>query len=106
MDARDYYSKHAAAYDAENGEEDVVDAFRVERDRFLDALSGDTVLDAGCGPGRDVHRFTVEGLDAYWVDVAEAMLDGAGFTVENVETADIGPDRVFAQYLCTRHAQP
>lgn len=196
MDARDYYSSNAAAYDRENGEEDVVEPFRVERTRFLDALEGERVLDAGCGPGRDVHHFTGKGLDAYGVDVAEgmveraratrdggyvqgsidalpfaedafdgvwcsaaiflldpdgmqdaleeygrvlrdggtlsvgfklgegvygkeafgdtvdqyfvareeaeAMLDGAGFAVENVATADIGPDRVFAQYLCTR----
>jgi len=44
-------------------------------DSFLNRLEGPSVLDLGCGPGRDLLYFQKKGLDAVGVDVAEGMVD-------------------------------
>ena len=46
-------------------------------DSFAEALPGPRVLDAGCGPGRDVEYFSTRDLDPVGVDAAEGMLDHA-----------------------------
>jgi SAM-dependent methyltransferase len=44
---------------------------------FIDALDGDRVLDAGCGPGSDAAVFADRGLDVVGVDVTRSFLVAA-----------------------------
>ena len=59
------YSDHAADYEAYNA-----DKMGDKVVRFMQRLkAGSAVLDAGCGPGRDLERFTLAGLDAIGLDL-------------------------------------
>lgn len=44
---------------------------------FVDALSGDRVLDVGCGPGSDAAAFADRGLDVVGLDVTQSFLAAA-----------------------------
>lgn len=46
-------------------------------DPFFDALSGDRLLDVGCGPGPDVSTFESAGYDAVGLDLTPAFLQAA-----------------------------
>ncbi|ELZ02975.1 ubiquinone/menaquinone biosynthesis methyltransferase UbiE [Natrialba chahannaoensis JCM 10990] len=46
-------------------------------DPFLDALTGDRLLDVGCGPGPDVSTFDAAGYDAVGLDLTPAFLQRA-----------------------------
>jgi ubiquinone/menaquinone biosynthesis C-methylase UbiE len=45
--------------------------------RFTEGLPGGPVLDAGCGPGRDLARFVMRGISAVGLDRSEGMLSVA-----------------------------
>ena len=46
------------------------------RDRFLAYIPpGGSILDAGCGPGRDAKAFMDAGYDVYAIDASQAMVD-------------------------------
>ena len=46
-------------------------------DKFLSSLSGDKVLDAGCGVGDDCKYMDKNGFKAYGIDLSEGMLKEA-----------------------------
>lgn len=71
------YDRHAADFDAATGFEDLPGEFTDLLESFVDSLAGPAVLDAGCGPGRDVEYFHDRGLDPFGVDVARGMLSYA-----------------------------
>ncbi|MEK6835285.1 MAG: class I SAM-dependent methyltransferase [Nanoarchaeota archaeon] len=42
--------------------------------KFISLLVGKKILDAGCGPGRDLQYFNQEGLDVTGIDISRGML--------------------------------
>lgn len=70
MDAIEYYDKYASKIF-----EDTVDLDLEElRQRFLKCLEeGDTILDLGCGSGRDSLAFYEQGYDVTPLDASEEM---------------------------------
>ena len=56
---------------------------------FFDALDGDRVLDAGCGPGSDAAVFAEHGLDVVGVDITASFVAAAR---ENVDGAFVRGD--------------
>ena len=59
MDSVDYYNKYSNAYFDSTVEIDMSEKLN----RFLEMLdSGDTVLDLGCGSGRDAKAFLDMGM--------------------------------------------
>ena len=42
--------------------------------KFISLLIGKKILDAGCGPGRDLLYFKEEGLDVTGIDISRGML--------------------------------
>ncbi len=63
------YSSHAAAYDSANA-----GLMAPQRARFIASLApAAAVLDAGCGPGRDLRAFREAGLNAVGLDLNETF---------------------------------
>ncbi len=50
--------------------------------KFISLLPGKKVLDAGCGPGRDVAYFLEEGLSVIGIDASLGMIEAAKKRVE------------------------
>ncbi|MBS3133702.1 class I SAM-dependent methyltransferase [Candidatus Woesearchaeota archaeon] len=50
--------------------------------KFISLLPGKKVLDAGCGPGRDVSYFMDEGIDVTGIDASLGMINAAKKRVE------------------------
>ncbi|MAG47261.1 hypothetical protein CL617_01530 [archaeon] len=57
--------------------------FQYQLNKFISLLPGKKVLDAGCGPGRDVSLFLDEGINAIGVDASSGMIRAAKKRVEN-----------------------
>ena len=51
--------------------------------RFGSLLKGKKVLDAGCGPGRDVEYLMSEGYEVTGIDLSEGMIEEAKKNVPN-----------------------
>ena len=71
MDSTTYYNTKASRY--------ITDTFNADmsaiRNRFISYLPAHvTILDAGCGPGRDVKAFVEAGYEVYAMDASEAMV--------------------------------
>lgn len=80
---RAFYSRDPAGYDDRTALDSLSPAFRALLDRFAERVDGDErprVLDAGCGPGRDVAYFRDRGLRAFGLDVARGMVRHARAT--------------------------
>jgi SAM-dependent methyltransferase len=72
MDSYDYYNKNASKFISGTLQADMSKII----DRFLEYVKpGGTILDAGCGPGRDVKRFVNLGYEVYAMDASEAMVN-------------------------------
>lgn len=70
MDSIDYYNKYAAKEFEETVNQDMGEI----RKEFLDLLEeGDTILDLGCGSGRDSLSFYELGYDVTPLDASEEM---------------------------------
>jgi len=72
MDSTPYYNTHALKYitDTINADMSAI------RGRFLAYIpAGGSILDAGCGPGRDSKAFRDLGFDVYAMDASEAMVE-------------------------------
>lgn len=72
MDSVDYYNKYANVYFDSTVELDMTDIL----DRFLEHMSpGDSVLDLGCGSGRDGKLMMEEGLEVTFLDASEELCE-------------------------------
>ena len=70
MDSIDYYNKYAAKEFEETVNQDMSGIMK----EFLDLLEeGDTILDLGCGSGRDSLSFYELGYDVTPLDASEEM---------------------------------
>ncbi|WP_232702631.1 class I SAM-dependent methyltransferase [Halobacterium wangiae] len=68
------YEDHADAYCEKYRTASVAER---HGDPFFDALAGDRVLDAGCGPGSDAAVFAARGLDVVGVDITHSFVAAA-----------------------------
>ena len=96
MDNIGYYNRNAAEYISDTFEADMAEIRRV----FMIYLPArGTVLDAGCGPGRDAKAFIEAGYDVYAIDASEALVDHCrtiiGNRVELVSFRDYSTDMKF-----------
>lgn len=100
------YSDHLDSYRDmhANAAQDMVDAFCARLDP-----AHDVILDAGCGPGRDLVRFAEHGHCAIGVDLNDAFVTAARDTVDGwpvrVEHGDLrnlafDDDRFAATWAC------
>lgn len=70
MDSIDYYNKYAATIFEDTAEQDMSDIM----EEFLVCMEeGDTILDLGCGSGRDSLSFYEMGYDVTPLDASEEM---------------------------------
>lgn len=72
--AYELYDQHAHEFDTDTDLDELPEAFHDLLESFVDGLPGPLVLDAGCGPGRDVAYFHEQGLDPLGVDIAPRMV--------------------------------
>ena len=96
MDTIEYYNKYAAKIFEDTAELDMEDVHR----RFLKYLEeGDTILDLGCGSGRDSLAFYELGYDVTPLDASEEMCKLAeihtGIEVLQMAYEDMEFDEVF-----------
>ena len=56
--------------------------------RFMEILPGETILDAGCGPGDHSIRVAKEGIRVCAVDISKAMLQQAQLRVKSAGVSD------------------
>ncbi|MBC8105097.1 MAG: class I SAM-dependent methyltransferase [Anaerolineae bacterium] len=72
MSTIDWYDRNASAFDERTRDIDVVPQMRP----FLDLLPpGAEILDAGCGPGRDIQLMVRLGFPATGFDASRSMVD-------------------------------
>lgn len=96
MDAIDYYSRYAARIFEDTVDQDMEELY----EEFLKYLEeGDTILDLGCGSGRDSLAFYEQGYDVTPLDASEEMCKLAeihtGLEVLNMTYEDMEFDEVF-----------
>ena len=71
MDSTPYYNTNASKYISDTMNADM----SAIRNRFLAYIpAGGTILDAGCGPGRDSKAFKELGYAVYAMDASQAMV--------------------------------
>jgi SAM-dependent methyltransferase len=72
MSTLDYYNGNSREFDERTRHYDM----RPRMQPFIDMLpAGARILDAGCGPGRDVQTFRELGFDAMGIDGSQAMVE-------------------------------
>lgn len=71
---RNHFSEHAEDLAEDYALDDMPDAYIDLLDTFVDLVGEGTILDAGCGWGKDANYFVKHGLDAVGVDVADRMI--------------------------------
>lgn len=96
MDSIEYYSQNASEY----FEKTVNIDLQNDWERFMEHLpEGGSVLDLGCGSGRDSEYFISQGFDVTAMDASEEMCDLAsihiGQDVLNLTFDEIDFDEVF-----------
>ena len=96
MDSIEYYNQNAAEYFEHTVDIDMQDYC----DRFTSLLpEGASILDIGCGSGRDSAYFISHGFDVTAMDASEEMKDLAsihiGQDVLKLSFAEIDFDEVF-----------
>lgn len=95
MDAIDYYNRYAARIFEDTVDQDMEELYQ----EFLKYLEeGDTILDLGCGSGRDSLAFYEQGYDVTPLDASEEMcklaeihtgLEVLQMTYEDMEFDDV-----------------
>lgn len=73
----EFYSKGAEKFAENQALENLPQEYLELLDEFMERVGAGKVLDAGCGPGRDTHYFTENGLNAVGIDLAEGMIEHA-----------------------------
>ncbi|ELZ74843.1 ubiquinone/menaquinone biosynthesis methyltransferase UbiE [Haloferax larsenii JCM 13917] len=68
------YESHADAYVEKYRSESIAARFG---DEFYEALSGERVLDVGCGPGSDTRTFSDDGFDVTGFDLTASFVEKA-----------------------------
>ncbi len=96
MDSIDYYNKYAAKEFEETVNQDMSAIMK----EFLNLLDeGDTILDLGCGSGRDSLSFYDQGYDVTPLDASEEMCKLAeihtGMEVLQMTFEEVDFDKVF-----------
>ncbi len=96
MDSIEYYNQNAAEYFEHTVDIDMQESW----DMFTDLLpEGGSILDLGCGSGRDSEYFISRGFDVTAMDASEEMCDLAsihiGQDVLNLSFAEIDFKEVF-----------
>lgn len=96
MDSTEYYNQYAHEYFDRTVELDLSESW----ERFMELLpDGGSILDLGCGSGRDSAYFKANGYDVTAVDGSEQMCSLAGIhigqDVLNLKFSDIDFDEVF-----------
>lgn len=96
MDAIEYYNKYASKIFEDTVDQDMSNI----REEFLQYLEeGDTILDLGCGSGRDSLAFYALGYDVTPLDASEEMCKLAeihtGLEVLQMTYEEMGFDDVF-----------
>jgi SAM-dependent methyltransferase len=72
MNSTTYYNTNASRYITDTINADMT----ALRDRFLVHIpAGGTILDAGCGSGRDAKAFMEAGYEVYAMDASQAMVE-------------------------------
>ena len=72
MDSTVYYNNNASKFISDTLNADMT----ALRDRFLSYIpAGGTILDAGCGPGRDAKSFMDAGFEVYAIDASQALVE-------------------------------
>lgn len=72
--ARNFYSKNVQNQWHQYKEKNLADEFLEYRERFCNLVESGEILDAGCGPGRDVNYFVDRGLEATGIDISQDMI--------------------------------
>lgn len=73
----DLYDQHPEEFADDTTLDALPEELRTLLDSFVEGLGGPRVLDAGCGPGRDVDYFSARDLDPVGIDVVDGMLEHA-----------------------------
>lgn len=81
QETRDMYDELAEDYRAENKGVDIPEQKRV----FIERLTGLSVLDLGCGPGRDCFTFSNSGLNVTGIDLSRSFLEMAAERAPDVK---------------------
>jgi ubiquinone/menaquinone biosynthesis C-methylase UbiE len=84
------YDEHAKEFDDSRAQL----AMHDRMDEFLSVLPGKSVLEVGCGPGRDARIFVDKGFDVVGVDLSKGLLDVARIKVpeakfKNIDATDL-----------------
>jgi ubiquinone/menaquinone biosynthesis C-methylase UbiE len=77
LEPNEFFGKHAAEFDDANKLDELPGAFRRLLETFEAELTGSTILDAGCGPGRDTEYFHTNGHTPVGIDISKTMIDRA-----------------------------
>jgi SAM-dependent methyltransferase len=96
LDSTEYYNQYAHEYFDRTVDLDLSESW----ERFMGLLpDGGSILDLGCGSGRDSAYFKAKGYDVTAVDGSEQMCSLAGIhigqDVLNLQFSDIDFDKVF-----------
>lgn len=74
--AREFYNSHAEKQIENYTDEGLVEEFLEMRAEFAER-SGQEILDAGCGHGRDTNFFSNEGLKSTGIDISDELIEFA-----------------------------
>lgn len=72
-----FYSKGAEQFAEKYSLEEMPQTYIDLLDSFIEKVGEGKVLDAGCGPGRDIEYFEQQGLDAVGIDLSQGMIEHA-----------------------------
>ena len=76
-----YYDTNASDYHERNKDLALEEFYSL----FMEELTGDRILDLGCGTGRDAAYFSQEGLEVVGIDFSSGMLEEASKNAPEAE---------------------
>lgn len=75
---KDFYSENAEKQARQYQTDKLAEEFIEIRWNFSERIDNGSVLDAGCGTGRDTEFFQSEGFVSFGIDIASGMIEYAG----------------------------